>query len=77
MGYTLRKKESAAAGLRRIAREELDGALEELDGARGDSDELVHELRKHFEKVRSVLRLVRDEVGEETEGREDHVLVLQ
>src|SRR5262245_12990590 len=71
MGYTLRKKESASAGVRRIAREELDAALEKLDGARRDSDELVHELRKHFKKVRSVLRLVRAEIGEEIFARDN------
>src|SRR5262245_12167592 len=51
MGFTLRKNESAAAGLRRIAEEEIDTALELLAHARTNPEEKVHELRKQFKKI--------------------------
>jgi hypothetical protein len=43
----------------------MDKALALLR-SRGGGDESVHDARKAFKKVRSVLRLVRDEIGEKT-----------
>jgi CHAD domain-containing protein len=52
--------------LRRVARGRIDHALDEL---RGDSDssreEAVHEARKDMKKLRALLRLVRDELGDD------------
>jgi CHAD domain-containing protein len=62
MGYRLQGDESFPEGIKRIAREQLDQALEQLTQA-DDRDEAVHEARKHFKKIRAVLRLVRDEIG--------------
>jgi len=71
MGFRLRKSESASAGARRVAQEEIEKALELLEAKRTDPAETVHELRKHFKKVRAALRLVRDEVGPEVYERDN------
>ncbi len=64
MGYRLEADESFSEGVKRIAREQLDRATEQLTQAE-DRDEAVHEARKHFKKIRAVLRLVRDEIGQD------------
>jgi CHAD domain-containing protein len=63
--YRLRRKEPAPAGIRRIAEARADDALEQLrEGAEADPAPAVHEARKDLKKLRSVLRLARDELGE-------------
>ena len=63
--YRLRRKEPAAAGIRRIAEGRADDALQQLrEGADRDPAQTVHEARKDLKKLRSVLRLVRDDLGE-------------
>jgi CHAD domain-containing protein len=64
--YRLRRKEPAAAGIRRVAEGRADDALEQLrEGADPDpAPTTVHEARKDLKKLRSVLRLVRDDLGE-------------
>lgn len=63
--YRLRRKEPAAAGIRRIAEGRADDALEQLrEGVEPDPAPAVHEARKDLKKLRSVLRLVRDDLGE-------------
>ena len=74
MGYRLRKNESAAAGLRRVAKEEIDAALEQLERARRAPEDSVHELRKQFKKIRSIVRLARNELGEKVFDRENAAL---
>ncbi|MEB2310979.1 MAG: CHAD domain-containing protein [Sorangiineae bacterium] len=65
MAYRLEASESVGAGLRRVAAEELDAALEALARARGDApDEPVHELRKGLKRLRALVRLARNELGE-------------
>jgi CHAD domain-containing protein len=67
MSFELRPGESLRKGIRRIARKQMDNALEELTAAHpGSRDEAVHEARKCFKKVRAVLRLVRPAIGEAT-----------
>jgi CHAD domain-containing protein len=63
--YRLRKKESLGEGMRRIALGRIDHALDELRGGAGDRATAVHEARKDLKKLRAVLRLVRDELGDE------------
>jgi CHAD domain-containing protein len=62
--YSLHQGEEPGEGIRRVARGRLDGAVEHL---RRDADEdlakAVHDTRKDMKKLRSVLRLVRDELG--------------
>jgi CHAD domain-containing protein len=72
MAIELQADEDLPAGLKRIAREQLDDALAHLGGERGDDlDERVHEARKCLKKARAVIRLVRDEVGAEVYRREN------
>src|SRR5262245_30006512 len=70
--YRLKRKEKPTKGLRRVAAGRMTDALEQL---RGESPEdfggAIHESRKDLKKLRSVLRLVRDEVGEEVYQREN------
>lgn len=59
MSFAFRPADSSVrAGLRRIARAELAGALKRLDGGLPDAD-AVHGLRKHTKKLRGLIRLVR------------------
>jgi CHAD domain-containing protein len=63
--YRLNNRESLPRGIRRIARGRIDHALDELGGrTERDRDEAVHEARKDMKKLRAVLRLVRDELGD-------------
>jgi CHAD domain-containing protein len=70
--YRLRRKETPIQGLRRIAQGRTRDALEQL---RSETDEdaaaAVHEARKDLKKLRSVLRLVRDELGDDVYRREN------
>jgi CHAD domain-containing protein len=74
MAFRLKKNESAAAGVRRVVREEIDEALKLVKKGAADPETAVHELRKHFKRIRAVLRLVRDEIGEQVYDRENGAL---
>ncbi len=74
MAFKLKKNESAASGIRRVVREEIDEAFELLKKGPADPETAVHELRKHFKRIRAVLRLVRDELGEQVYDRENGAL---
>lgn len=69
MSYRLQNRASLGEELRRIALEELDGALGLLAGPEGTATRAVHESRKHLKKARAVLRLLRDELGAARYGR--------
>ena len=63
--YRLKRKEPAGDGIRRVAVGRADDALDQLrDGTEGDLDAAVHESRKDLKKLRAVLRLVRDGLGD-------------
>lgn len=67
MGYELEAAEHPVSGLKRIAREQLDSGIAELEG-RGEERDLgkrVHEARKSLKKARAVVRMLRREVGED------------
>ncbi len=66
MSYCLKTDATLPAGIRRIAREELESALCEINGVTaGRQARAVHEARKHIKKARALLRLVREEIGKE------------
>ena len=66
MAFELQSSESVEAGIKRIVDEQLASALEDLRG--GDpkkADAAVHAARKRLKRIRAVVRLVREELGEE------------
>jgi CHAD domain-containing protein len=74
MAFRLKKNEGASAGVRRIAREAIDEAIEVLEDRKAEPAETVHELRKQLKKIRAIIRLVRDELGEKVYRRENRAL---
>ncbi len=63
--YRLTAGEQAGAGLRRAAHGRVDAALGRLRvDAKADAATAVHDARKDLKKLRSLLRLVRDGLGE-------------
>jgi CHAD domain-containing protein len=74
MAYRLKRDESDAEALKRIGRQELESAIDQL-GTRTakDRDEAIHEARKSIKKLRALLRLVRFELGD-TYRKESSVL---
>lgn len=71
MAYQLEKDETLGSGLRRIAGEEVECAVAGLESCRPDPQKAVHDTRKRLKKLRGVLRLVRDEIGEPLYRREN------
>jgi CHAD domain-containing protein len=70
--FRLDGSESAPAGIRRIARGQVDYALDSLRGGAGDGlAKGIHEARKSFKRMRALARLGRDELGDETYRREN------
>jgi CHAD domain-containing protein len=70
--YRLRRKETPIQGLRRIAQGRTRDALQQLrQESEEDTAGAVHEARKDLKKLRSVLRLVRDELGDDVYRREN------
>ncbi len=73
MSYRLKRTESVAAGVRRIAREQVERALELLADDTVELGVAVHQVRKHCKKVRALLRLVRSG-ARRVQRRENRVL---
>ncbi|HSS32761.1 MAG TPA: CHAD domain-containing protein [Solirubrobacterales bacterium] len=70
--YRLKRKEGAADGLRRIARGRVKKATERLrDPSDEELAEAIHGARKDLKKVRAVLRLLREELGQKRFKAED------
>lgn len=72
MAYQLEVHETFSVGVKRIAAEELGGALEGLRA--GGDHGTVHDARKRFKKLRALLRLVRSDLGRR-EYREANILL--
>ena len=70
--FRLRDGEPVREGIVRIADSQLEMAIERLEG---DTDEdlgtAVHEARKSFKRLRTTVRLARDELGDEVYRREN------
>jgi CYTH domain-containing protein/CHAD domain-containing protein len=62
--YHLKREESAAEGLRRVARGRAAKASGRLRNADGDLADSIHGARKDLKKIRAVLRLIRAELGD-------------
>lgn len=71
MSYQIELHEPIPEAVRRIAGEEFDSALSLLTDPGDDRGKAVHEARKHFKKRCGLLRLVRDEIGEDAYRREN------
>ncbi len=71
MSYRLEADEALTAGLKRIVHEQIDGAVHSLENSDGDPSAAIHDARKRFKKIRAVMRLVRDEVGQDVYRREN------
>lgn len=65
MPYRFESGETVPAAIRRISAEQIDSALEALHARKpANRDTAVHEARKCIKKLRALLRLVEDEVGD-------------
>jgi CHAD domain-containing protein len=62
MPYRLFAKESVQNGVRRIAGEQIERALGELQDTALSRAEVIHQVRKRCKKVRGALRLVRPSI---------------
>ncbi len=71
MAYALEVSETVADGLKRVALEQLDQALASARNPGMERDEAVHDVRKCMKKLRALLRLAREELGEEVFKREN------
>ena len=63
MAYCFEKRESVTDGVRRLLREEIEGAVADLTDEAVDRHHGVHEARKKFKKIRAVLRMAQGALG--------------
>ena len=70
MGYKLSPVESFSDGINRIVCEQVDKALENLRTTR-NKDEAVHDARVCVKKIRAVLRMIQDSLGNKIFEEED------
>ena len=59
MPYRFKRGEEFGDGVRRIAKEEIDKAIAEIDDVSLDRQEAVHQVRKRCKMIRGLLRLAR------------------
>lgn len=72
MAFRFKAEESVAKGIERMARGQIEKALEGLTGQNeAAQEEVVHDARKRFKKVRALLRLARDGLGRKLVDREN------
>lgn len=62
MAYSLHPRKKIPSETRRIIREQIHSACQDLD--QGDRVEAIHQARKRLKKIRAALRLVRPALGE-------------
>lgn len=60
MAFRLQGDETIAAALRRIAVEQFDDAIAEIDDPELDRHKAVHQVRRRFKRVRGIVRLARE-----------------
>ena len=71
MEYRLKQGESVPEGVRRMAAEQLDRALDHLGRQDGERDKHIHEARKATKRLRALVRLVRRDLGDEVYALEN------
>jgi CHAD domain-containing protein len=75
MAFELKTDESLTKGVRRIARDQIDKVLEDLEDPESPGvDEVVHDARRRFKKLRALLRLTQNGLGRKLSDREDNRL---
>lgn len=74
MAFRLKRKESVARGVKRLADKALRSARNDLrPGKSKDRSEAVHKARKRIKKARALLELVRADVGREYQRDKRHL----
>lgn len=63
MAYELTHSETVAENIKRIAGEELQGAILSLENPGNAPEEAIHDVRKRIKKIRAVFRLIRNELS--------------
>ncbi len=71
MGYRFKDRETVPDGIKRIARELIDKAIEQTKPQVKDRDKVIHDTRVAFKKLRALLRLSRVKNNAETFRHED------
>lgn len=59
MAFSWKAEKSSRSNLRRLARNQLQSAIEELNDPYGDHADAIHDARLRLKKLRSLVRLVR------------------
>ncbi len=62
MAYRIEITENPQEAVRRIAREQIDKAIDEVKDTQLDGHETVHQVRKRCKKIRGLIRLVRPQM---------------
>lgn len=72
MSYRFKKQETVPVGIKRIADEQIESSIHQLTrNITANRAEAIHDARKHFKKLRALVRLVRDEVGHDAYKQEN------
>jgi CHAD domain-containing protein len=66
MSYQLENNETLSFGLKRIVLERIDKSIFDISKENGVINEEIHDARKNFKKIRTVLRLVRSKLGNDS-----------
>ena len=69
--YHLETNKLVSEGIKRIILERVDQAINDLVDPAIDRDEGVHDARKCFKRIRAILRLVRNGIGQDIYRREN------
>lgn len=71
MGFCLKRKEKLSAGIRRLAREQVETILYMMGANEPVQPTALHEARKGIKRIRALLHMVRGIIPEETFRREN------
>jgi CHAD domain-containing protein len=72
MAYRFEPQESVPGGIKRIADEQVESAIYQLTRSiKANRAKAIHNARKHLKKLRGLVRLVRDDVGQEAYQQEN------